>query len=327
MWESTVLVEREQLVDAPPEKVWELAGSPAALSVLPGWFAFSVPGAVEGTDRIHCLLVSGQSGFLRRAVVVDVREEVPGELISWQLRSTEPAGKQVFTLSVRPRAGRSAVRIAVSDVVHRGLASSYQPYWQRHVKTWLGGLRAAAEGRAPWPQAAMPAEMQRAMAAPGPLRKPVEASTAVVIRGEPDAVWEAAMDLAPDRQTDPEYVAWGNVPGTPLRGAGQMQYYVRRLPGGRLVVPVYMVTELAEGHRAVFRLIGHPREFVHVITPVPGGTRLELTARWSGRAARAARGKFDAESTRAELQRSAEDYQAIIEGTAPAAKPPAADTH
>ncbi len=291
MWEATVRAEREQLIDSPPEKVWELAGSPAALSLFPGWFAFGVPGVVPGTDRLCCLLVSGQSGFHRRAldirrvrcVAVDVREEIPGRLISWQVRSTEPAGKQVFTLSLHPRAGGSAVRIAISDVITRNLVAGRQPYWRRHVKTWLSCLRAAAEGRAPWPQDVMPAAMQRALAYPAPPRKPVEASAAVVIDGAPGAVWEVALDAASARLADPEWVAWaGHVPGTPLRQAGEMQYFVNRHPGGRFTASVDRVTELADGHRMVIRHIGKPFEGVTVVAPAPGGTRLELTARWPG---------------------------------------------
>lgn len=335
MWEATVRVEREQLVDALPQKVWDLAGSAAALSTFPGWFAFDVPGVVAGTDRLCCLLVSGEGSFrpvadIRRVgcAVVDVKEEIPGQLISWQVRSTEPAGQQAITLSVHPQAAGSAVRIAVSDVVTRNLTAEREPYWHRHVKTWLGCLRAVAEGRAPWPQAVMPAAMQRAMAAPAPLRKPVEASAAVVIDGAPGAVWEAVWDPASDRLIDPERVAWsGHVPGTPLWEAGEMQYSVLRHPGGRFTASVLVVTEPADGHRAVTRGIGQShKEYVWVITPAPGGTRLELTARWP---ARVMRGRTDArempERIRAQLRRITEGYQALIERPlAPAARPPAA---
>jgi len=55
MWETTVLVQQKQVVSAAPEKVWELVGSPVALSALPSCFAFSVPAAVPGTDRLTCL--------------------------------------------------------------------------------------------------------------------------------------------------------------------------------------------------------------------------------------------------------------------------------
>lgn len=338
MWKTTVRVGREQLVDALPEKVWELAGSPAALSVFPGWFAFGIPGAVAGTDRLCCLLVYGQASFSQpvvdisrvRGAVVDVREEIPGQLISWQVLSAEPAGRQVFTLSVRPKANKSALRIAVSDVVPRSLKADLRPYWRSQVKAWLAGLRAAAEGRTPWPQAVMPAAVWQALTASAPLRQPVEASAAVVIDGAPGAVWETVWDPASARQIDPEHVAWsGQVPGTPVREVGEMQYFVRRLPGGRFSVSICMVTELADGHRAVTRCICGLHEYVHVITPVPGGTRLELTARWSERAVRGGAGARELlETSRAEQRQIVEGYQALIEGPRTAAAgPPAADTH
>lgn len=104
MREATVGVERKHLVNVAPEKVWELTGSLAALSVSPGWFAFGVPGAVRGTDRLCCVLVSGQGSFNYpsvdisrvRSVVMDVRKEIPGQLISWQALGTEPAGKRIL---------------------------------------------------------------------------------------------------------------------------------------------------------------------------------------------------------------------------------------
>jgi hypothetical protein len=332
MWETTVRVEREQLVDALPEKVWELAGSPAGLSARPGWFAFGVPGVVAGTDRLCCLLVSGEGSFrpvmdisLVRSLAVDVRQEIPGQLISWQVLSTEPAGKQVFTLSVHPRSGGSAVRIAVSHVVPRYLNGIRQGYWHRHVKAWLGSLRAAAEGRAPWPQAVLPTTMQRALAASAPLRNPMEASAAVVIDGAPGAVWATLWDPVSSRLIDPERVAWsGHVPGTPTREVGEMQCFVSRAPGGRFVASVTMVTVLADGHRAVSRQLGQPYECVHVITPVPGGTRLELTARFSAHASWGGVGARQVlEAMRAEMRRSAEGYRSLIEGP----RAPASDAH
>jgi hypothetical protein len=103
MWETTVLVELERPVHAAPEKAWALAGTTAALSAMPAWFAFGVP-AVAGTDRLCCLVIAGKT---MTCVMLDVREEVPGQMICWQTRSTQPPGTQAFTLSVlRGHTGR-----------------------------------------------------------------------------------------------------------------------------------------------------------------------------------------------------------------------------
>jgi hypothetical protein len=92
MWETTAIVEREHVADVDPERLWALLGDLAALSVMPARFAFGVPAAVPGMERLCCLLVAGKTVH---CAVLDVREEVPGQLISWQTRSTQPAGKQV----------------------------------------------------------------------------------------------------------------------------------------------------------------------------------------------------------------------------------------
>jgi hypothetical protein len=144
----------------------------------------------------------------------------------------------------------------------------------------------------------------------------MEGSASVVIDGAPGAVWATVWDPVSSRLIDPKRCVWsGNVPGTLMREVGEMQCFVSRAPGGRFSASVTMVTELADGHRAVTRLLGQPYECIHVITPVPGGTRLELTARFS---ARASRGDVEArqvlETMRAEMQRSAEGYRSLIEG-------------
>ena len=117
MLEATVRVTREQQVDADPEKMWALAAAPAALSAMPGQrFAFPVPVAVAGTDRLCCTIVSAKENV--HCAVLDVREETPGELICWQVRSA-PARKETLTLSVRPRPSGCTLRVAVSEVVPR----------------------------------------------------------------------------------------------------------------------------------------------------------------------------------------------------------------
>jgi hypothetical protein len=158
----------------------------------------------------------------------------------------------------------------------------------------------------------------------------MEASADVVINGAPGPVWATIWDPVSSRLLHPERIAWsGQVPGTPTRKAGEMQYFVNRHPGGRFTASVLMVTELADGHRAVTRQLGRPLEIVHIVTPVPGGTRLELTYRLP---ARKLRGRDESrhvlEKMRAELRRSAESYRLLIEGPkAQTARPPAADPH
>ena len=259
MREGAVLVELEQPVDALPDKVWELVGDTAALSAMPGRFAFSVPAAVAGTDRMSCLLVPAESG----CTVLDVREEVPGQMICWQALNTQPAGEQAFTLSVHPRRGESAVRIAVSHVVPGTAKSQYEQYWHSCAETWVARLKAIAESRAPWPQAGMPADMQRACSALPRLKRPAHVSAAVLVNAESGTVWEAVWAPESVHLIDPGHVAYGGrVPGTPEREIGEMQYGVLRHPSGRFTAAVHVVRELTEGRSAVIQNVRQPHDEV-----------------------------------------------------------------
>lgn len=311
MWETTALVEREQLVDAAPEKVWALAGDFAALSAMPAWFAFSLSPSVAGTNRLCCLLAASE---VMSCAVLDVREEIPGQMIRWQTRSTQPSGKQFFTLSVRPRPRGSAVGITVSQDIPRASKIQYEAYWRRQVTIWSDRLRAVAEGRAPWPQAAMPADMQRACSARPLLKRPGHVSAAVQINAPAAAVWEVVWAPESARRIDPGNVAdAGHVPGTPEREVGEMQYTVRRHPGDRLTAAVHVVRELTQQRSALTQHIGPPHdETLHLVTPVRGGTQLELTCRWPARAFRAA-GRNAMATVEKNLQAMAERYKAIIE--------------
>lgn len=316
MWETDVLVEREEFVGVAPEKVWELAGSMTALSLVPGRFAFGLPDDVPETDRLCCLLLMDRQGTA--SVVADVREETPGQLISWQLRNRDPAGRQVNTLSVHPKPGGSAVRITVvSPGIIRDYKVNQETYLRRYVKAWLKSLRAVVEERAPWPQPVMPAAMRQAAANTAPLRRPLQASAAVVIAGSPSAVWESVFHPASFRSSIAmDVVGAGLVPGASKREVGQSRYTAYRLPGGRFAAIVSTVTELAEGHHAVTRDFKFRAERTHLVTPAPGGIRLELIMRWPlspgvDRSSLAV--EAEVEKMRSILCKHAEDHRAHVE--------------
>jgi hypothetical protein len=313
MWDIDVSVERERFVNAAPEKVWELAGDVTGLSLGPGRFAFPVPGNVPETDRLSCLLALNRDGT--RCVVVDVREEIPGQLISWQTRNTKPVGKNVYTLSVRPERSGCIVRVAAeAHVVTRDFKVAQEMILRRLVKTWLSNLRAVAEDRAPRPQREMTAAMRQALTNPAPPRKPVQVSATVVIAGAPATVWATIRD--PARSLYPESaVAEGHVPGTPQGEVGEFQYAIRRRPDGRFVVFVHEITELIEERRAVTRSIGSARaEMIYLLAPAPQGTQLELIFRWPKRTPR---GRASTDKTLKQvstaLREDAEQYRALVE--------------
>ncbi|MBV9446730.1 MAG: hypothetical protein JO345_12655 [Streptosporangiaceae bacterium] len=310
MLEATVRVEREQPVDAAPEKVWELVRSMAALSAMPERFAFAVPGPLAGTDRLCCLLV--RTGNMHCAVL-DVRDEVPDQAICWQTRNTQPSGRQLVRLSVLPRSAGSAIHVAVSDVVPWSTKGQYDRFWRSHLEEWTGRLQAIAENRMPWPSATLPAEMREAAAIRPPLERPVRVSAGVLIKAAVPDVWAAVWAAESVRLIDPEHVAYaGHVPGTPEQEAGEMQYMVRRHPGDRFTAAVHVVRELTREQQAVTQHLGPPHdEVVHTITPARGGTCLELECRWSADTHRHDRKRKD--SVAKKLRAMAEGYRDMVE--------------
>jgi hypothetical protein len=316
MWEATVRVTREQEVDADPERVWALAAAPAALAAMPGHrFAFAVPATVPGTDRLCCMIVSGKHDV--HCAVVDVREEIPGQLIRWQVRSA-PGRKETLTLSVRPRTGGCTLSASVSEVVPRIDKGSYQKYWRRTIADWASRLQAIAEGRMPWPADVMSAEMRDVCAGFELPKKTGEAAASAVINADADTVWETVWAPDASRLIDPETVVWaGTVPGTPQRAVGELQYTVHRHPDDRFTAIVYVVKELTEGRRAVTQRIGNPdTEMLHLLTPVPEGTRLELTARWPAPTVRKTHATAAADTVATHLQETADAYKEHIEKAA-----------
>jgi hypothetical protein len=82
-----VRVEHELKVGAVPDQVWALARGPAALSAMPGRFAFGVPAEVTGTDRLCCLITANRAVT---CAMVDVAQEIDGQMICWQARRRYP---------------------------------------------------------------------------------------------------------------------------------------------------------------------------------------------------------------------------------------------
>jgi len=318
MWGTTVGVTHEQKIDAAPEKVWALLTAPAALTAMPGHrFAFPVPATVPGTDRLCCVIVAGKRGV--DCAVVDVREEVPGQLICWQARSTQPTGPQTLTLtlSVRPQRGGCMLGIVVGGS-HPRMSKAERRNWLHTTSAWAGSLRAIAEGEEPWPPAGLPADVREACAAPPQPDETVQGGGTVHINAAADAVWEMVWAPETSRLIDPDTVAWaGTVPGTPLRAVGEMQCSVERRPDDRFAARIYTVSELTWGRRAVTQAPGPPwAEVDHLVTPADGGTRLEMTSRRSADLLRKADAARVADAMARQMQAAADGYKAVIEKAA-----------
>jgi hypothetical protein len=286
MWEMTVVAKHEKHVDAPREKVWDLLGSVGALSFLPagvGGFAWEVPAVVPGTNRLCCLLRSKPI----RCSVLDVREEVPGQQISWQWRNVANAGKQHLTLSVLP--GRRGCVMSFTSVVTVPRGHDHEEIRQRQwLREWSDRLLAIAEVRAAGPQAVMPQLVQQEYARRPPVKKPALESAMALIKAPADVVWESVWTLENESLLHQNVVFSGNVPGTPERAPGQIEYSVWRLPDdgdlGVFTARAAIVREVSDGRRVVTQSLAAPHdEITWLVTAVPGGTQLEVAVRWSTR--------------------------------------------
>jgi len=148
------------------------------------------------------------------------------------------------------------------------------------------------------------------------LRNPAQASAAALIRAPISQVWDIVCAPASLRHADPQRVLYGGqVPGTPSRQPGDMQYYVHGHPAGdgRMTASVYVLTAV-EGQRSalIVQLSAPHFEVLRTVTPDPGGTRLELTYRWPARTPRKSRealGRLMAGEVRATVS----SYRDLIE--------------
>lgn len=280
MWESAITVERSQSINASPAQVWSLLSSPAAWSVRPDRFAFDVTAPSDARLRV----VLGRVRKRSWCVLYEIRDQVPGEVISVHAPGTVPPGRQVFTLSAAPDGRGTRATIVARRVVWRGSKGETTDYLRAQLKTWLRELRAVAEGSTPWPAAGMPPGLQEACSPKTPPKAARETSASALISAPLSQVWEAIYAPEPACLIHPEHVICaGRVPGTPTRQAGEMQYFIMR-HGDRLWAEVTMLTEFTDQHSVLnVSLVPRHTATLYLVMPAAEGTRLDLTYRWPGK--------------------------------------------
>jgi uncharacterized protein YndB with AHSA1/START domain len=313
MWETTVVVERSQLVDGPQDRVFSLLADPAVWSLRPGHFAFEVA-APPGSGRLYCWLRANRDHM--KWAVLTVREEVPGQAISFRTPAPEvPQGEQVFTLSATPEGARVKVTITVRQTVLRRSELHTEGYWPGRLKFWLDGIRAAVEGMRPWPGTGIPPDMWRRYAGRRELKNPVTSAVAGLIAAPPEQVWEAFYAPETLRIARLENVlCGGRVPGTPERQVGEMQYEITRHADGKLWPFVSVVTELVPGHSSLAQSTGLWRvEMYQLLTPVAEGTQVELGLHLPARGLKRSRREDVMHSAPTQLQTILNAYKAVIE--------------
>lgn len=281
MRESTVHVERSRVVNARPERVWSLLASPAVWSLRPGAsFAFDVPWSAPGEGRLWLYFDTTSSGALRTGIL-EIADEVPGQLICLRTRSTHPLNRATYTLRVLPGRQGVIVSVAVAQVVPRAAKVLFQPETRKAITGWLHALTAVLEERWPWPGPAMPIDVRQACSVRHRLRAPKAISVTAQISAPAAAVWEAMWTPENAPLINAQYVDYsGRVPGSPELQVDAMHYALHRHADGRIAATVYIVRELAERQSALTQLVGPPHaEATYLLAPSGEGTRLELTIR------------------------------------------------
>jgi hypothetical protein len=281
MRHSPAAVARSLVIDASPDRVWSLLSSPQAWSLRPAMFAFDVTAPPGG--RLRIMLGLGKAGPI--CVLYEIAEEGPGQAICLHTPATLPPGRERLVLSAAPQGHGTRATITASTLGARcGSRGDLKAYWQVQLEIWLGNLSAVIEGRSPWPDAGMGPGLRAACSPRAPLASPGEASASALIRAPIGQVWQAVSAPESTLLIDPGHgVCAGRVPGTPAGQVGEMQYFVRRDDEGRLGATAGVVTELTDQHSALIAAIA-PRhtEALHLLTPAPEGTQLQLTVRWPG---------------------------------------------
>jgi len=277
MWEKTVVVERAQVVDASLERVWSLLSGPAMWSLMPGLsFAFAVPDPPAGEGRLFLSL--GATSRDVSGTVLEVCDEVAGQMIQVRTRGVQPAKAATYTLAVAPDPGGVLTRAQVRFPVARPGVVQAEAGWRSRLTGWLAALQAVAEGRAPWPALALPDPARQALTGRAEVKDAINVSAEVLIGASPNAVWQAIRSLTGLRAAV-EAVCCGQVPGSP-DGRGAMRYAIFG-SGARLHATVSVVRELLPERSVTLRRVGPPgEESSYRLASATGGTRLELAVRW-----------------------------------------------
>lgn len=314
MWETTVVVERSVLVDAPQEEVFSLLADPAAFALREGHFAFAAA-APPGSGPLRCWLLADRDRV--SGSVFHEREEVPGQAIG--LRTSVPRGRQgglAVTLAAVPKSTRAEVTVTVRHDVPRGSRTHTETHWSRHLKVWLLEFRAAVEGRRSWPGTGIPPDMWQRWTVRREPRRPMTVAATMWIAAPPERVWELVSAPEVGCGGRPGHVVCaGRLPGTPQRQVGELRYDVIRLSDKRLSPCVSAVTELVPSHRIVVQntapALGEMR---YTVSPMGEGTTLSVEARFPASTVRRSLREYAKHRVAAGLRAELEHCKAVIEG-------------
>lgn len=307
-------VEHALRLDASPERVWSLLGSPAAWSARPGLFAFEISDSPPQTGRLMCVL--GTVGAVTSSWVYDSCFDEPAQVSTWRLLTRAPGTEYVFTLSLRV-AKRGVTACATARVTdERQPRAPLSRYLRNELRSWLDHLWLIIEGRLPWPAEEIPLTVAGACAVHPQTASASTSAASTIIAASPAQVWHAVCAPELNHILDPAIIAAGRVPGTPEQAVGEMQYTISDLRDGRLAATVHIVRELTLHQRLVYSHVGPPHDQMEMLfAPEQGGTRLELIGTPAAAASEPTRS--DGHRRQERLRAYVEGYKELVESSAP----------
>jgi hypothetical protein len=158
MWEVSLRVAQEGVVQVTPERAWSLVRESAAWTARPGRFAFDLP-AQPAAGRFRCVLGPFAASPGLGGSVLEICDEVPGQAISLRHRGVPPMGGGLITLSVLPQDRGAAIRLSTEGTVLRERKAECKAVRRKDLAAWARVLQDVLEGRRPWPDTAIPASL------------------------------------------------------------------------------------------------------------------------------------------------------------------------
>lgn len=278
MWNATAQVDRSRVLDAEVERAGAFLRTAGPWTLLPGTdYAFNIPDSPAGLGRLICLVGPPPDGVA--GGILEVMDEVPGQMIQVRSRSTNPIGKQVMTLSAIAYQGGLRATLGLRVACRRPEKAFIESSWRKTLDSWLKALADTLEGRSPWPPEGMPASTRSAWRDGSGLAEYETVVVEALVQASPGAVWHAVRSPATPRGVrTPVY--GGYVPGTPERQPGEMIYQVVPHPDDQLAAGISLVADIAEGQWVLTRRVGRPRgETLTNLQPTEDGTRITITCK------------------------------------------------
>jgi len=267
-------------VDIPPDRAWPVLSSPQVWALSHGCVMFDVPG--PGQLWLLAGEFPGSRNLGPRCLVFETSVTPAQMELKLSGRFPLPIG---FTLSVVPR-GRDQSDLSVTCALGgvRSFSIGPQAAIKRELDKWLRAIANVVVGRSPRPTGEVPPKLLHAWTTERRIEQPVTKSAAVLIRAQPDKVWNVLRSAwTPAVEGWPTGICSGYVPGAPVGAVGEMQYGVFRRADGSPGGFVDVVIQYEDGQSVVTQDISPWSDrTTYRLSAEAGASRLEMTSQWPG---------------------------------------------